>query len=284
MKFGAHCYIFVSGWSDSTIPVLDQARELGLDCLEIAIGDDVHFSPFLTRQRAEALGLELIVSPGGQWPMSCDLSSDDHSERRSGLDWHKKQIDLAVELGAVAYSGALYGHTGVVKMRRPPAEEFPRTAEGLHELAEYAESKDITIVLEPMSRFRTHIANTPHQLLQLIDLADHSNLRVLLDTYHMLTEVRDYPAAIKLTSDHLWGIHACENDRGVPGGGIVPWEGIFQATREIGFDGYIIMETYNSSLGDFAFERGMFHDVCPDGDAFVRRGLAFLKKCNAHGA
>ena len=34
---------------------------------------------------------------------------------------------------------------------------------------------------------------------------------------------------------------------------------------EIGFDGYIGLETYNSSLGDFAFQRGMFHNVCPDG-------------------
>ena len=34
------------------------------------------------------------------------------------------------------------------------------------------------------------------------------------------------------------------------------------------------METYNSSLGDFAFERGQFHDPCPDPDEFQR---AFLR-------
>jgi hypothetical protein len=38
------------------------------------------------------------------------------------------------------------------------------------------------------------------------------------------------------------------------------------------------METYNSSIGDFAYRRGMFHNVCPDGYAFVREGLAFLKR------
>ena len=37
MTFGAHCFLFVDRWSDAALPVLDQARELGLDCLEIAI-------------------------------------------------------------------------------------------------------------------------------------------------------------------------------------------------------------------------------------------------------
>ena len=49
------------------------------------------------------------------------------------------------------------------------------------------------------------------------------------------------------------------------------------ALRRLIDDGHVILETYNSSLGDFAFERGMFHDVCPDGDAFVTSGLAFVK-------
>ena len=38
-----------------------------------------------------------------------------------------------------------------------------------------------------------------------------------------------------------------------------------------------MLETYNSSLGDFAFQRGMFHNVCADADAFVRDGFAFLR-------
>jgi hypothetical protein len=42
------------------------------------------------------------------------------------------------------------------------------------------------------------------------------------------------------------------------------------------------MEAYNSSLDDFAYQRGMFHNVCPDGADFVRAGLAFLRGQVAH--
>jgi D-psicose/D-tagatose/L-ribulose 3-epimerase len=277
MRFGAHCYIFTDGWTDSDLYLLEKARELGLDTFELVVGDDVVYSPRLTRQRAESLGLSLLIGPGGHWPMHCDLSADDPEDRAAGLAWHKRQVDVAADLGAQAYAGAIYGHPGAIKRHRPPADEIPRTAEGLHALADYAARCDVAIVLEPMSHFRTHLVNTPAQLMTLIDRADHDNLYALLDTYHLVTEVRDYAAAIRTAAPRLWGLHACENDRGVPGGGLVPWDAVFSALAEVGFDGYIGMETYNSTIDDFAYSRGMFHDVCPDGEAFVRQGLSFLR-------
>lgn len=283
MKFGAHCFLFVDCWSDACLPLLEEARNFGLDCLEISSGDDVICSWPDVRRRAEELGLELVASPGGQWPTVADLSGDEASERQAGLTWHKQQVDVAADIGAVAYTGALYGRPGVARRRRPPPDEFPRTAEGLHELADYAHSKGVTIVLEPMSHFRTHVVNTSEQVMQLIALADHDNLRVLLDTYHMVTEVIDYGAEIHAAADRLWGIHACASNRGVPGPGLVPWDAVFTALAEIDFDGYMIMESYNSSIGDFAWERGMFHNVCPDGAAFVRQGLEFLRGAHARG-
>lgn len=277
MRFGAHSYIFTEFWADDQIGILDTAAALGLDCFEIGIGDDVLFSHARTRQRAAALGLGLIVSPGGHWPVECDLSADDPADRAAGLAWHKRQVARAAELAAVAYTGALYGHPGVVKRRRPPPDEYPRTAEGLAALAEYGAARGVEIVIEPMSHFRTHLVNTPDQAMRLLALAAHPNLTVLLDTYHMITEVRDYGPAIRAVGPKLWGLHACENDRGAPRGGLVPWGAVFAALREIAFDGYIVMEAYNSGQGDFAIRRGMFHNVCPDGEAFTREALAFLR-------
>lgn len=278
MKFGSHTYLFTDRWSDDSLDFLDQARELGMDVFEIAVGDDVHFSPALTRQRAQALGLELTVSPGGLWPLECDLAAEAPANREAGLAWHTKQVDLAAELEATAYCGCIYGHTGVVKRHPPLPEEYERIAEGLHALAEYGQARGVTIVIEPMSHFRTHLVNRPEQAVELLRLADHPNLSALLDTYHMVVEVRDYAQAVRAYGTKLWGLHACENDRGAPGGGLIPWESIFDALRETGFDGYLIMEAYNSSIPGFAWGRGMFHNVCPDGRAFVEQGLRFLKE------
>jgi D-psicose/D-tagatose/L-ribulose 3-epimerase len=277
MILGAHIFLFTDRWTDERLDILDTAAMLGAGAVEIAVGDDVHFTPALTRRRAEALGLRTYVGPGGLWPLEWDLSSDDPDERAGGLAWHRRQVDVASEMGAIAYAGALYGHPGVVKRRTPAPNEYDRVAEGLNQLAEYGAGRGVAIVLEPMSHFRSHLVNTPEQVMRLIDLSNHQNLRILFDTYHMVTEVRDYGRALRTVASRLWGIHACENDRGVPGGGLVPWDTVFKTLVEIRFDGYMVLETYNSSIGDFAYQHGMFHNVCPDGVTFARRGFRFLK-------
>jgi D-psicose/D-tagatose/L-ribulose 3-epimerase len=115
----------------------------------------------------------------------------------------------------------------------------------------------------------------------LIGLAGHANIKATFDTYHAVTEVRDYAEGLRLLGPRLALVHACENDRGVPGGGLIPWETVFRTLAEIGFDGTVGLETYNTSLGDFAFERGIFQDLCPDGRAFVEKGVAFLRALEA---
>ena len=277
MKYGGHLYLWTDHWSSDQLDLFDRAQGLGLSCLEIAVGDDIEFDAAAIRQRAETLGMDVVLSPGAVWPMEMDVSHDDPECRARGVAWHKHWITQAAEVGAVAYTGALYGHPGRVERRRPPADELQYTADNLRLLAKHAEQCGILLALEPMSHFRTHLVNTPEQAMRLIEMADHPQLVVLLDTYHLVTEIRDFAAAIHTTGDHLWAIHACENDRGAPGGGIVPWDSIFAAMGETGFDKYIIFETYNSSLGDFAYSRGMFHNVCPDGDQFVRDSLAFVQ-------
>ncbi|MEZ5414654.1 MAG: sugar phosphate isomerase/epimerase [Opitutaceae bacterium] len=276
MQYAAHIYLWTECWSDREVGLFAHARKLGIDLLEISIGDDVSFDAALTKRAAVDAGMGIVIGPGGLWPEGADLSDDEPKNRQLAFDWHKQQIDLAVALGARAYSGALYGRPGKVLRRRPPVDEYARTAEGLHGLADYAQSAGVGLGIEPMSRFRTHLVNTPSQALHLVELAAHPHLKIAIDTYHLATEVRDLPAEIRKVGDRLMALHACENDRGVPGKGLMPWTEIFAALRETPAE-FIEFESYNTSLGDFGWQRGMFQNQCPDGDAFVRDGLAFVQ-------
>lgn len=277
MKFGAHIYLWMEKWSDAEVGLLHRARDLGLDMIELSVGLDVPFDAALTRRTAEAAGIGLLVGPGGAWPDGADLSDDDPANRRRAFEFHRDIIDQTAELGAVAYAGALYGRPGKVLRRRPPADELPRTAEGLRALADHAQKRGLDLVIEPMSRFRSHVLNTPAQALHLIELAGSpANVGVMFDTYHMITECRDPAAAIRSLGSRLWGLHACENDRGVPGGGLVPWPAVLAAARDTGCR-YIGLEGYNTALNDFAWRRGIFQNVCPDGDAFVRSGIGYVR-------
>lgn len=276
-RYGAHMFLWRERWADDAIGLLEHVRGLGLDSLEISVGDDVSFTPSLLRHHAESLNLTITIGPGNLWPMECDISDDEADNRKRGMTWHRRMIQLAAESGAVCYGGALYGHPGRVMRRVPPPDELPRTAGNLHLLAEDAARYGVRLVLEPMSRFRTHLINTAEQAVRLVQMAEHSNLYINLDTYHMMTEERDYGAAMRRVGERLWGIHACENDRGVPGGGLVPWQQVFEALHEVCPDAWIMLETYRTGPGSQQYTRGIFQDVCPDPDAFVRQGLKFLQ-------
>jgi len=277
-------YMWLERWSDDHLGLLNHIRDLDLDLFEVSLGDDSQISPQKLRHAAESLDLELTVGPGGVWPLECDISDPNPEHRALGIAWHKRIIDLAAESGALAYCGATYGHPGRVLRSRPDPDEYARTAEGLHHLAEYARRAGVQIVIEPMSRFRTHVVNTPEQAVRLVEMADHTNLFITLDTYHMITEVRDYGAAIHTAAKYLWGLHACENDRGVPGGGLVPWDKVFDALLAVKPNARIMLETYNTSLNDLAFSRGIFQDLCPDPDTYTRQGTTFLKQCATQAA
>lgn len=277
-KYGAHQFLWKSYWTDDDAAILDAARALGLNLFEIALGDDVRFDRRRLRRQAESLGIELTVGPGNRWPEDCNLSADDPHHRQRGLAWHTRMVEQAADLGAAAYCGAIYSHPGHVCRRPPPPEESAHAAENLHRLAEHAARLGVCVVIEPMSRFRVHLVNTAAQAVNLVRQADHANLRVNLDTYHMITEERDYGAAIRCALPVLWGIHTCENDRGVPGGGLVPWPTVFAALAEARGCVRLMLETYNTGPGDFGFSRGIFQNLCPDAEAFVRQGIAFLKQ------
>jgi D-psicose/D-tagatose/L-ribulose 3-epimerase len=281
VKYGAHIFLWAGRYDTAgVVAVLGRAVGLGLDFVEIACGDDVRLDAEAVANEAASRGLELVLSPGGQWPLDCDISLADPAQRRRGLDWHRRAIDFAAACRAVAYTGAIYGHPGRVSPAGPTAAELERVAAGLRELAGHAAGGGLRLVIEPMSHFRTHLVNTPNQALDLVGRCGHPNLGVLLDTYHLCTEITDFTAAIEAVLPHLWGMHACENNRGVPGTGILPWAAMLRPLARARWDGYVGFESYNSSLdsGAFARSRGMFHDVCPDGDDFVRRGKAFLEQ------
>jgi D-psicose/D-tagatose/L-ribulose 3-epimerase len=277
MKLGAHIYLWIERWSDREVGLCDRAKALGLNTLELSVGLDVPFDAALTRRAAAGAGISLVLGPGGAWPEQADLAADEPAHRRAAFDFHRNIIDQTAAVGGICYAGALYGRPGKSLRRRPPADELARAAEGLRGLAAHAAAAGIILAIEPMSRFRSHLVNTPAQAVRLIELAGRpANLRVLFDTYHMITELHDFAAAIRETGDLLWGLHACENNRSVPGGGLVRWPEVLAAFKETRAD-YVAFEGYNTALGDFGWSRGIFQDLCPDGDAFVRQGLDFLR-------
>ena len=142
-------------------------------------------------------------------------------------------MDLAAAIGAPHFVGPMYSAVGKTRMLEPAEREAQRVlaVESLKVVADYAAERDVRLAIEPLNRFETDLVNTAEQVLELLDRVAAENVGVLLDTFHMNIDEKSLGDAIRLVGERLLQLHTCENDRGTPGTGHVPWGEVFDAVQ-----------------------------------------------------
>ncbi len=103
------------------------------------------------------------------------------------------------------------------------------------------------------------------------------NVKVHLDTFHMVREEDDIPRAVHRTGSDLGYVHACENHRGIPGRGLVPWIEFFAALRDVGYDGCVTIESFDPSMERIAKLICFWRQLADSPEQLATEGLAFLK-------
>jgi D-psicose/D-tagatose/L-ribulose 3-epimerase len=101
---------------------------------------------------------------------------------------------------------------------------------------------------------------------------------VLVDTFHANIEEKSIPDAYRKAAKYLKHVHTCENDRGAPGSGHVEWREVFAALREIGYDGWLTIESFGFSLGGISAAASIWRDLAATPDAIAFDGVKFLKQ------
>lgn len=275
MKLGIHAMAWTPHWSDESLPLIDRVAELGLDLIEIPLMDveDVHPAPI--RARLDAAGIDVVTST--VLSASTDITSADPEVRAAGLAYLRRCVDVTAEMGAPQFSGVIYGMHGKRPPRRPGQEEWDWSAECLAQVAEHAAAAGLTIGLEPVNRYESPLLNTCAQAVQLADMIGAPNVKIHLDTYHMNIEETGWREPVALAGDRLCHFHLCENDRGIPGTGLVGWDDLFGALAELDYDGYAGLESFVDVSEDMAAGTCVWRDLAPSGDVLVREGTAFLR-------
>ena len=275
MKLGIHAMAWTAHWSDASLPLIDRVAKLGLDFIEIPLMDvdDVHPAPI--RKRLDAAGIDVVTST--VLGAATDITSADAEVRAAGVEYLRRCIDVTAELGASQLSGVIYGMHGKRPPRRPDEEEWARSAEGLAGAAEHAAAAGIAIGVEPVNRYESPLVNTCEQAVRLAEMVGAPNVRIHLDTYHMNVEEKSWADPVRLAGERLCHFHLCENDRGIPGTGLVDWEELFGALGELRYDGYAGLESFVDVSEDMVAGTYVWRDLAPSGDVLVREGTAFVR-------
>ncbi|MBV8895662.1 MAG: sugar phosphate isomerase/epimerase [Acidobacteriaceae bacterium] len=276
MKFGVNTFLWSAAFTAEHFPKLKTIRDYGFDGVEVSLFKPEEFPANEIRRALEENGLECTVCsvllPG------FSLISPDENIRRTTIHHLSACIEKTAEAGAKIIAGPLYHPVGSFSGIRRTESEWTNAVCGYRELAPVLERNRVHLCIEPLNRFETYFLNTTADAVRLCDEVNHPYVGILWDTFHANIEEKNLHDSLVSAARHLKHVHTCENDRGTPGSGHVDWNGVFRALTEIGYDGWLTIESFGFSLGELSAAAAIWRDLAPTSDEIASAGVRFLKQ------
>jgi hydroxypyruvate isomerase len=197
----------------------------------------------------EKLGMSMGVVSAKTGIGELNFASRDEEARQVVLD----QIAATVEVAKRVNAGYMTLVSGQVDPRWPREIQFANCIELLRRAVEIVEPHDITMVMEPLNRFRNH----PGSFLQTVtegylicEAVDHPNCKVLYDIYHQQIAGGNLIPLFDLCRDQIGYLQVGDNPgRKEPGTGEINYAKVFRHMKDSGFDGIVGMEHGNAGKG-----------------------------------
>lgn len=173
-------------------------------------------------------------------PPEVDLAHPETAVRQQAVDQYMKLVDFAVEAG-----NPLLICRGMKGRNRPVVtldEEMSLLETAVHEIAQYAATKDVRLVFEVLNRYETHLVNTGADALNLLDRIGQDNVGVMLGAFHMNIEEQDAATVIRQAGERLWLFTMSDSNRQAIGQGHIKLGNHLWAIEDINYTGPIILE------------------------------------------
>ena len=278
MQFGVNGWVWTSPVNTQAFAELaPKVKKMGFDLFEFGIEStsDLDYGRAASVARDNGLAVSVCAAMGPDR----DLIHEDASIRRSGMEYVAHCIDAAHTLGAKNVVGPLYSAVG--RTWQQTLDERQRDTDllvdQLRNLSAQAADKGVTLCVEPLNRFETSFLNLASQAIEVVDRVDSPACGLLLDTFHMNIEEKSIGAALRAAGSRVKHVHGCENDRGAPGSGHVPWNEVADALKAIGYDGPVVIESFTSKVKTIARAAAIWRSFEASQDALAENGLRFLR-------
>jgi D-psicose/D-tagatose/L-ribulose 3-epimerase len=276
-KFGVDTFIWSEAFSEKDLWVIPKAKELGFEVLDISISKPDSFPTQLVKEKIKETGLEVVTTT--TLGKETNLISDDPAIRKNGIQFMKKLVDINVELGSPIIGGVVYAAWGYLSGKPRTQQEWDWSIASMKEIARYAQEKSsIAICVEPVNRFETHFLNIAEDAVRYCQEVGYENIKVHLDSFHMIREETSFREAVKTCGKKYLGyVHVCENNRGIPGTGLVPWKEFFLALKEINYTGPMVIESFDPSFEELNRQCAIWRKLADSGEELAVQGLKHLR-------
>jgi D-psicose/D-tagatose/L-ribulose 3-epimerase len=277
-KYGVHTFIWSEDFAENDLPLIQRAKSLGFDALDIGIMAPDGFPTDQVKQRLKEVGIEVATT----WPGAKDANiiNPNPEIRKRGIEVLKELVDVNVEIGSKILGGEIFAAAGYLTGRPRTQQEWDWSVEGIREVALYAKDKsDLVLAVETVNRFETHFLNISEDGVKYCQDVGTGNVKVHLDSYHMMREETNFTKAVEVCGkDYLGYVHVCENNRGIPGTGLVPWEEFFTVLKKVGYEGPLTIEAFDPSFDELNKITATWRYYTDTGEQLAICGLRNLKE------
>ncbi len=275
MKYGMNLLLWTSDVTEADFGILENLKEWGYDGVEI---------PCFNMEAAnfKALGarldeLELGRTAVTVCPPEANPISPDEKVRKFAVDHLKKAVEMCAIAGATHLAGPIHSTLGEFSGQGRTDDEWNRCKDVLSEVGDHARENNVTLTVEYLNRFECYFLNCAEDAGRFCREVDHSHVKTMYDTFHANIEEKSITEAVKACADQLVHVHISENDRSTPGEGGVNWDESFAALKEVGYDGWLMIEAFGLALPDLAAATRIWRRMFPSEEHLACEGLKFMK-------
>ena len=247
----------------------------GFDFVEMPINDTnlAKWQRLGQAARQMGLGVQTCTICGPEY----SLISPDEAVRRAGINYLKEVVDCTAAVGAKILMGPLYAGFKTFTGKPATAEEWDWSVTGMREVAEHAQTKDVTLAIEYLNRFEIYLLTCTDDLVRYVEAVNHPNCRAAFDTFHANIEEKSVADAVRKVASYLVHVQISENDRSTPGQGHINFEEVFSALDEVGYEGPIAIEAFGPNPPEMAAAAHIFRPMFQSPEQLAVDGLKFIK-------
>ena len=167
------------------------------------------------------------------------LSNHDPQIRAKCITRFHDFINLAAEFGAQVNIGR---SRGLYEPGIPHEQTYAWALESLQSVAQYAEQKQVTLILEPVNFLQCDFILSSQDGRDIVDQVGSKYLKLMIDVFHMNIQDKDMFAEIRQSKGYFSYVHLSDNNRLYPGQCRFDFAAIINTLRETGYDDYVSIE------------------------------------------
>ncbi|MGM0367498.1 MAG: sugar phosphate isomerase/epimerase family protein [Actinomycetota bacterium] len=278
MKYGINTLLYAGTFTDEYLDLFKKFKSIGFDGVEIALENkgDIDYGKTLKAYKENKLECCSIC---GLFGPDRDIRGPNREYVKNGINYIKDCIDACVNLECNLFVGPSYSSVGRANLEteEDKKKQWETVVESYKEVCDYAKENGVYIAIEPLNRFETDFINICKDAIRMVEDVGSEMLKIHLDTFHMNIEEKSSRQAILDADNLLYLLHASENDRGTPGTGQVHWNEIAEAIREIGYDKYVVIESFTPEVKVIAKAASIWRPTEKDAFTLAEKGIKFLK-------